>query len=118
MFESHCAPEALAQRRLHPGKLKVAELRLELVQLGLDTKGPKAILLQRLTSAREASIATSPEGTREPASTAVVPGLGHIPSMASATAAAREKQLAGEGRHVEHVADQVRGDWLGLAGTG
>jgi hypothetical protein len=110
VFESHCAPEPLAQRRLHPGKLKVAELRLELAQLGLTTTGTKAVLLQRLAAGREDVAA----GTRKQTDV-VVPGLGHIASMATATAAAREKQRAGEGRHVEHVADQVAMMWCALA---
>eukprot|EP00045_Choanoeca_perplexa_P013230 m.148469 g.148469 ORF g.148469 m.148469 type:complete len:465 (-) comp16283_c0_seq3:126-1520(-) len=101
VFESHCAPEPLEQRRLHPGKLKLAELRTELLQLGLDTKGSKATLRQRLSAAHARTQASSKDQ-----SVLVKPGLAHIVSMASATAAAREKQLAGEGRHVEHVADE------------
>lgn len=40
---------------MDPAKLKVVELRAELSQRGLDTKGIKAVLVERLRKALEES---------------------------------------------------------------
>ncbi len=46
-------------------KWKVVELRTELTRLGLETKGVKAVLIKRLTEAREAAAAAPAEEVEE-----------------------------------------------------
>eukprot|EP00730_Choanoeca_flexa_P014314 TRINITY_DN6218_c0_g2_i1.p1 TRINITY_DN6218_c0_g2~~TRINITY_DN6218_c0_g2_i1.p1 ORF type:complete len:476 (+),score=131.99 TRINITY_DN6218_c0_g2_i1:69-1496(+) len=122
VFESHCAPDTLAHRQQHPEKLKVAELRKELSALGMQTSGNKPVLVKRLSLARSQSESAGVTETQVSVTMAVQPGVDHIANMATATAAAREKQLAGEGRNVEHVADldtTLQGqlvDWTDLHG--
>lgn len=113
---SHCAGESKEQRSLSPDKLKVAELKEALQALGHDTKGKKADLVARLVAARGG---TSVEGTsveesaaKEPEDEVVakgsvleVPGIAGVKMMRSAAAARKDKEIAGESRAIEHVAE-------------
>mmetsp|Transcript_4603 Transcript_4603/g.9382 ORF Transcript_4603/g.9382 Transcript_4603/m.9382 type:complete len:388 (-) Transcript_4603:156-1319(-) len=103
VFVSHCAREPLADR-LQQGssKLLVSELRAELRRLGLDSKGGKAALANRLAAAM-----SNADDNAEQSTTEAVHADDEKPltMMVSAEAAAAEKACAGENRAVEHVAE-------------
>lgn len=115
-FVSHCAGEDAAT--LTPAKMTVPVLRAKLEALGLPVAGRKAELVARLTDGllvAQAPVAGSVKeelGSRTGGwvsrlavpFTPVKPGTLHLRRVASARAAALEKERAGENRAVEHVA--------------
>ncbi|KAK9867483.1 hypothetical protein WJX84_001802 [Apatococcus fuscideae] len=123
VFQSHCAPEAADNQA--PGQMTVLVLKRALSAKSLPTAGRKQELVARL----EAAIGVIPSAkppeevvtelvtdgptedlsklTAEPAPPMppdVRPGTGALNDVMSAEAAALEKNAAGEGRNVEHVA--------------
>eukprot|EP00968_Pinguiococcus_pyrenoidosus_P028357 scaffold7789_cov200-Pinguiococcus_pyrenoidosus.AAC.4 len=106
VFRSLCARDrSQGAYVLPPEKMKVAEIRAELLELGLDAKGKKAALVKRLSSARQvdqkAPCGANSQETLPPPS---APGTADL-EPASASAAMLEKMRAGENRAVEHVAE-------------
>jgi hypothetical protein len=84
IFNSHCAREPLAARLAQgASKLSVAEIKAELKARELPVSGKRAQLVRRLDAV-------------------LADGDGII---VGAEAAAAEKAAAGEGRHVEHIAE-------------
>jgi formamidopyrimidine-DNA glycosylase len=101
VFLSHCAGESLEQRLRAPAKLTVAELRAALAARGEPTAGLKKDLVERLVRAAAAERMQGGPVARALAA----PGLEGVAAIASAQAARREKEAAGESRAVEHVAE-------------
>ncbi|CAL5225951.1 g8750 [Coccomyxa viridis] len=118
VFDSHCAPEPVAN--MQPEQLTIAKLKDRLKELNLPLNGRKAELVERLKSALQsaetlaseekvigvedalenvAEAAAKMEGVPE-----LAPGTLHVGKIMSAKEAALEKAKAGEGRNVEHVA--------------
>lgn len=125
LFDSHCAPEALAQRRRDPAKLKVAELRAELQARGLPRSGNKAALVARLAedgfaAAQPAGPAPGPApGPASAMATPPEPGVCRFAEYRSYAAARADKLAAHEPLNVEHVADvdfTTLVDWTDLHG--
>lgn len=114
VFTSHCAPEGAEARMEEPGKMRVAELRVELERRGLSTEGVKAVLVARLRAVESEKA----EGTSnvkvekqivvddfKVSAKGVKAGTAHLPAPVSASRAAADKAAIGESRAVEHVAD-------------
>ncbi|CAK0783892.1 hypothetical protein CVIRNUC_007092 [Coccomyxa viridis] len=119
VFNSHCAPEPIANMR--PEQLTITELKVRLKELKLPLTGRKADLVQRLAEALQAAEKLAAEEKvvgvedaldsaaeaavkAEGAAPTLVPGTQHVGHVMSAKEAALEKAKAGEGRNVEHVA--------------
>jgi hypothetical protein len=130
VFISHCAQEDVQVRARSPEKLLVTELRAMLKEMGLDASGKKQELVDRLVAARRATdsdmsgastlasntdssahleVASSSKAGSADAcgdSTSLeAPGTQSVAAISSASFARKEKELAGESRAVEHVAE-------------
>ncbi|KAK3239579.1 hypothetical protein CYMTET_50504 [Cymbomonas tetramitiformis] len=108
LFNSHCAREDLATRLSQgPMKLTVAELKKELAERSLPTKGKKAQLAAQLQAAISAvSGSDSPEYiSQQKINRPELFPEDTDSKIFSAQDAAAEKAAAGENRAVEHIAE-------------